>query len=155
MTSFSGAWAAAAVAPSPTTSNAPRTASTPLVRRRFIAHPPCMIPAAAGRVLTPTAASGQPGSVWLAAQAPRWHPGRPPLRFCRVYTPRAHRAQSANCCRRTVLWHGDGTLTGGTSLPTREARYWTRPGLLVWGGAPRRNRTGDPILTMDVLYRLS
>jgi hypothetical protein len=23
------------------------------------------------------------------------------------------------------------------------------------GGAPRRNRTGDPILTMDALYRLS
>ena len=26
---------------------------------------------------------------------------------------------------------------------------WTRPGLWVCGGAPRRNRTGDPILTMD------
>ena len=36
-----------------------------------------------------------------------------------------------------------------------EAGYWTRPDLLVWGGAPRRNRTGDPILTMDVLCRLS
>ena len=33
--------------------------------------------------------------------------------------------------------------------------FKTRPGLLVWGGAPRRNRTGDPILTMDVLCRLS
>ena len=29
----------------------------------------------------------------------------------------------------------------------QEARGWTRPELLVWGGAPRRNRTGDPILT--------
>jgi hypothetical protein len=36
-----------------------------------------------------------------------------------------------------------------------QAGCWTRPGLLVWGGAPRRNRTGDPILTMDVLCRLS
>jgi hypothetical protein len=31
----------------------------------------------------------------------------------------------------------------------QEAGYKTRPVLLVWGGAPRRNRTGDPILTMD------
>jgi hypothetical protein len=30
-----------------------------------------------------------------------------------------------------------------------EAGQRTRPRLLVWGGAPRRNRTGDPILTMD------
>jgi hypothetical protein len=31
----------------------------------------------------------------------------------------------------------------------RQARCDTRPELLVWCGAPRRNRTGDPILTMD------
>ena len=37
----------------------------------------------------------------------------------------------------------------------KQAGCWTRPGLLVCGGAPRRNRTGDPILTMDVLCRLS
>jgi hypothetical protein len=30
-----------------------------------------------------------------------------------------------------------------------EAGRWTRPDLPVWGGAPRRNRTGDPILTME------
>ena len=30
-----------------------------------------------------------------------------------------------------------------------QAGCWTRPDLLVWCGAPRRNRTGDPILTMD------
>ncbi len=30
-----------------------------------------------------------------------------------------------------------------------EAGCWTRPELLVCGGAPRRNRTGDPILTME------
>jgi hypothetical protein len=44
-------------------------------------------------------------------------------------------------------------------LPERfdmqEAGCETRPELLVWCGAPRRNRTGDPILTMDVLCRLS
>jgi hypothetical protein len=37
----------------------------------------------------------------------------------------------------------------------KQAGSLTRPMLLVWGGAPRRNRTGDPILTMDVLCRLS
>ena len=37
----------------------------------------------------------------------------------------------------------------------RQAGRRTRPGLLVCGGAPRRNRTGDPILTMDALCRLS
>ena len=31
----------------------------------------------------------------------------------------------------------------------RQAGCWTRPELLVCGGAPRRNRTGDPILTID------
>jgi hypothetical protein len=31
----------------------------------------------------------------------------------------------------------------------RQAGCWTRPELLVLGGAPRRNRTGDPILTME------
>ncbi len=31
----------------------------------------------------------------------------------------------------------------------QQAGYETWPELLVWGGAPRRNRTGDPILTMD------
>ena len=31
----------------------------------------------------------------------------------------------------------------------QQAGCWTRPGLLVCGGAPRRNRTGDPILTID------
>jgi hypothetical protein len=29
-----------------------------------------------------------------------------------------------------------------------QAGCWNRPELWVWGGAPRRNRTGDPILTM-------
>jgi hypothetical protein len=37
-------------------------------------------------------------------------------------------------------------------LPERfdmqEAGCETRPELLVWGGALRRNRTGDPILTI-------
>jgi hypothetical protein len=30
-----------------------------------------------------------------------------------------------------------------------EAGCWTRPELLLCGGAPRRNRTGDHTLTMD------
>ncbi len=34
------------------------------------------------------------------------------------------------------------------SLGMQEAGRVTWPGLLVCGGAPRRNRTGDPILTM-------
>jgi hypothetical protein len=32
----------------------------------------------------------------------------------------------------------------------KQAGYKTRPVLLVCGGAPRRNRTGDPILTIRV-----
>jgi hypothetical protein len=32
----------------------------------------------------------------------------------------------------------------------RQAGCWTRPDLVAWGGAPRRNRTGDPILTMNL-----
>jgi hypothetical protein len=39
--------------------------------------------------------------------------------------------------------------TPSVRLRTREAGRRTRPELLVWGGAPRRNRTGDPILTME------
>ena len=37
----------------------------------------------------------------------------------------------------------------------RQAGCWTQPDLRFLCGAPRRNRTGDPILTMDVLCRLS
>src|SRR4029450_9823184 len=35
------------------------------------------------------------------------------------------------------------------SLRMEQAGCCTRPVLLVWGGAPRRNRTGHPTLTMD------
>ena len=35
------------------------------------------------------------------------------------------------------------------SLGMEEAGRDTRPDLVTWGGAPRRNRTGDPILTID------
>ena len=35
------------------------------------------------------------------------------------------------------------------SLGMEQAGSITRPELLVCGGAPRRNRTGDPILTMN------
>src|SRR5215216_4247920 len=37
----------------------------------------------------------------------------------------------------------------GSPPGMEEAGCWTRPVLLVWCGAPRRNRTGDPILTME------
>src|SRR4029453_16936770 len=83
------AWAAAALAPSTTTSNAPRTASNPLVRRRLVALPPCVIPARSRVRVGSAVASGQPGSVWLAAQAPRWRPGGPPPCTCRS-TPLRH-----------------------------------------------------------------
>jgi hypothetical protein len=43
----------------------------------------------------------------------------------------------------------------GSLLDMQEAGYKTRPELRFLCGAPRRNRTGDPILTMDALYRLS
>jgi hypothetical protein len=36
-------------------------------------------------------------------------------------------------------------------LVTRQAGCWTRPDLWFQCGAPRRNRTGDPILTMEPL----
>ena len=45
---------------------------------------------------------------------------------------------------------GKSLANGGWRLSvTRQAGCQTRPGLLVCGGAPRRNRTGDPILTME------
>jgi hypothetical protein len=43
-------------------------------------------------------------------------------------------------------------VQGGPGM--HEAGYKTRPELLVWGGAPRRNRTGDPILTIRVAAHL-
>jgi hypothetical protein len=52
----------------------------------------------------------------------------------------------------------DWQVSGKRRLPAigcAQAKPGTRPGLLVCCGAPRRNRTGDPILTMDVLCRLS
>jgi hypothetical protein len=51
--------------------------------------------------------------------------------------------------RSTWLWHGDGTRAESASLAMRQAGRPARPGLLVCGGAPRRNRPGDPILTME------
>ena len=45
---------------------------------------------------------------------------------------------------------GKSLASGGCRLSAmRQAAGWTRPELLVCGGAPRRNRTGDPILTID------
>ena len=42
------------------------------------------------------------------------------------------------------LWQ----MAVGSAPGMQEAGYKTRPELLVCGGAPRRNRTGDPILTI-------
>jgi hypothetical protein len=45
---------------------------------------------------------------------------------------------------------GKSLASGGRRCSAlQQAGGWTRPELLVWGGAPRRNRTGDPILTME------
>jgi hypothetical protein len=47
---------------------------------------------------------------------------------------------------------GKSLASGGRRRSAlQEARGWTRPELLVWLRAPRRNRTGDPILTIDAL----
>jgi hypothetical protein len=53
------------------------------------------------------------------------------------------------CSKRTTQ---SGKLSGKRGcrlLITRQAGCCTRPELLAWGEAPRRNRTGDPILTID------
>jgi hypothetical protein len=58
-------------------------------------------------------------------------------------------AGDAPCLKRTTQ---SGKLSGKRGcrlLITRQAGHRTRPELLVCGGAPRRNRTGDPILTID------
>jgi hypothetical protein len=59
---------------------------------------------------------------------------------------------AANRVRATTLGDllANRWQTAPRSPPSmQEAGCWTRPELLVWCGAPRRNRTGDPILTMD------
>jgi hypothetical protein len=58
-------------------------------------------------------------------------------------------AGDAPCPKRTTQ---SGKLSGKRGcrlLITRQAECYTRPDLWLWGGAPRRNRTGDPILTID------
>jgi hypothetical protein len=55
-------------------------------------------------------------------------------------------------CSDDCTWRFSGkSLTNGGSRPTgmQQAGRWTRPDLWFWCGAPRRNRTGDPILTME------
>ena len=74
-----------------------------------------------------------------------WKRKRPP--------PHRNRLRHGDEFVAVVLALADGTEMArqpdSTSTPTRQAGQRTRPGLLVCGGAPRRNRTGDPILTMD------
>jgi alkanesulfonate monooxygenase SsuD/methylene tetrahydromethanopterin reductase-like flavin-dependent oxidoreductase (luciferase family) len=52
----------------------------------------------------------------------------------------------SQCANRTGK-----SLANGSCRPSRHQadRGRTPPELLVWCGAPRRNRTGDPILTME------
>ena len=50
---------------------------------------------------------------------------------------------------------GSGFVRQVARHSMQEAGSGTRPELRARGGAPRRNRTGDTILTMDVLCRLS
>ena len=59
--------------------------------------------------------------------------------------PAAVRSESQRTTRT-----GKSPSNGGWRLSvTRQVACWTRPDLWVCGGAPRRNRTGDPILTID------
>ena len=73
----------------------------------------------------------------VASQRRAWKPTNP---SCHVTCPYDYgRRFLANFWQTVVRSPWGGKLAGLT----------TRPGLLVWRGAPRRNRTGDPILTMD------
>jgi hypothetical protein len=63
-------------------------------------------------------------------------PGFPPRTVVILFT---WRGLLPECC----------PTTPSVRLRTRQAGRPTRPELLVWCGAPRRNRTGDPILTID------
>ena len=53
------------------------------------------------------------------------------------------------CSKRTTQSGKPSGKRGWRLLITRQAGCCTRPELLVCGGAPRRIRTGDPILTID------
>ena len=73
----------------------------------------------------------------VASQRRAWKPTNP---SCHVTCPYDYgRRFLANFWQTVVRSPWGGKLAGLT----------TRPGLLVRRGAPRRNRTGDPILTMD------
>src|SRR5215216_5892427 len=78
-----------------------------------------------------------------------------------VPTARSQRSRPDHKLLKTVTPERVHTTTVGDLLANRwqlavqgapgieEAGCWTRPELLFCGGAPRRNRTGDPILTME------
>ena len=51
-------------------------------------------------------------------------------------------ATTLSAARLRNVVSGRSLVNDGSEL----SGYWTRPDLLVCGGAPRRNRTGDPIL---------
>jgi hypothetical protein len=75
------------------------------------------------------------------ARSQRSRPNRKPLKM--VAPNRDHTTTVSDLLAnrgQTAVW---------VAPRMRQAGRWTRPDLLVWGGAPRRNRTGDPILTID------
>jgi hypothetical protein len=75
--------------------------------------------------------------------------------------PRAHRrgglgahsgTRHAACSNDCILWFLANLWQMAVAGPpgTRQAGCWTRPELSVLWWSPRRNRTGDPILTMNL-----
>src|SRR5829696_8472593 len=87
-----------------------------------------------------------PGSSWPSRIAWRL-PSASLSRWWRPSQPRCHARCSDDYGRRFLanLWQ----IAVRSAPSMQEAGCWTRPELLVCGGAPRRNRTGDPILTMN------
>ena len=92
-----------------------------------------------GKLLIVTSAAEDSGNLTIAGGPP----GVPPQR------PRSRSSRCPHDARRTNR-AGKPLANGGQPFSgRRQTGCWTRPELLVCCGAPRRNRTGDPILTMD------
>jgi hypothetical protein len=86
------------------------------------------------------------------AEPPRGGFDAPPAQTLRPGNRAARPDLRTTLCARMATQGVSGkSLANGSSGVSEHARAgcWTRPDLLVWCGAPRRNRTGDPILTID------